>query len=262
MPAYFSLGTKNSEAVSDKYLQINNCGFCEDMDKTAVNRPQGRKDYQLIYIKKGQMDFGGQLLGAGYVYLFKPGQPQFYRVSGETTTFYWIHFTGSALPDILQERSGAFFCGEFPEFERFCKNFYIEHRLSEKPNILYHEGLFICLIAKLTEKQETHKAHHRKLDGALLAINQNIAVRFSNEELAQKCGLSKFYFIKLFKEVTGLTPQQYYTKQAVDTAKGLLESTDYTIGQIASLCGMEDAFYFSRVFKKHVGVCPSHYRGR
>jgi len=258
MPAFFSLGTKNSEFVSNRYLHINNCGFCVDMDKTAISRPQGRKDYQLLYIQKGQMYFGTRLLGAGFVYLFTPGQPQHYRVAGESTTFYWIHFTGSALGEMLQGRSGAFFCGEFPEFERLCKNFYMEQRLSETPNILYYEGLLICLLAKLT--QTPPKAHHRKLDGALLAMHENIAHRLSNEALAEACGLSKFYFIKLFKEATGSTPQQYYTALAVETAKGLLESTDYPIGQVAVLCGMEDCFYFSRVFKKHTGLCPSDYR--
>lgn len=262
MPAYFSLGTKNSDSVSDRYLHINNCGFCEDMDKTAISRPQGRTDYQLIYIANGQMAFDGQVLGAGFVYLFRPGEPQHYQVAGQATTFYWIHFTGSAAETILPPQSGAFFCGEFPEFERFCKNFYMEHRLSGKPNILYYEGLLICLTARLAEAKEPHQPPHRKLDAALLAINQNIAVRFSNEELARMCGLSKFYFIKLFKEITGLTPQQYYTRQAIDTAKGLLESTDYTVGQIASLCGIEDAFYFSRVFKKHAGISPAGYRRR
>ena len=261
MPAYFSLGNKNSDAVSDKYLQINNCGFCVDMDKTVVNRPQGRTDHQLIYIKKGQMDFGGQLLGEGFVYLYKPHEPQRYRVAGPSTTFYWIHFTGS-LPEELLPRGGAVYWGPFPEFERFCKNFYLDHRLSAQPNIHYYEGLLICLMAQLTEARKPPKPHHRKLDAALLAMSENISLRLSNEALAQKCGLSKFYFIKLFREVTGVTPQQYYTQLVLETAKSLLESTDYTVGQIASLCGLEDPFYFSRLFKKHIGISPSAYRGR
>lgn len=262
MPAYFSLGTKNSDTVSEKYLHINNCGFCEDMDNTAVSRPRGRQDYQLIYLKSGQMTFGQQALGPGYVYLYKPGQPQHYRVCGVTTTFFWIHFTGRALPDMLQALDGgAVFVGEFPEFERLCKNFYMDHRLSAAPNILYYEGLLVCLIARLTEKHlKTGQPHHRKLDAALLAMNQNLTTRFSNDELAQLCGLSRYYFIKLFKSATGLTPQQYYIRQLVDSAKGLLESTDDAVGQIAALCGIEDCFYFSRLFKKHTGLSPADYR--
>ena len=39
----------------------------------------------------------------------------------------------------------------------------------------------------------------------------------------------------------------------METAKGLLENTDYTVGQIAVLCGIEDNFYFSRLFKRCTG---------
>lgn len=262
MPAYFSLGAKNSDAVSEKYLHINNCGFCVDMDNTAVSRPNGRQDYQLIYLKSGQMTFGEQRLAPGYVYLYRPGQPQHYRVSGVTTTFYWIHFTGSAVPQMLQDLdSGAIFVGAFPEFERFCKSFYMDHRLCAVPNILYYEGLLVCLLAQLRERHlKTGQPHPRKLDAALLAMNQNPTARLSNDQLAQLCGLSRYYFIKLFKSATGLTPQQYYTRQAIDSAKDLLESTDDTVGQIAALCGIEDSFYFSRLFKKHTGLSPADYR--
>lgn len=265
MPAYFGLGNKNSDSVSDRYLHINNCGFCEDMDKTAVSRPTGRKDYQLIYIKSGTIAFGkqyDQLLGEGYVYLYTPGTPQYYRIQGAPTTFYWIHFTGSALPVMLQQSvSGSVFVGEFPEFERFCKDFYMDHRISDSTNGLYYEGLLVCLLARLSEKgTKNGHPHHRRLTPALLAMNQNIALRLSNEELAQLCGLNRYYFIKLFKKVTGQTPQQYYTQQAIEAAQSLLENTDHTIGQIAALCGIDDSFYFSRVFKKHTGVCPADYR--
>ena len=97
MSSYFGLGNKNSDSISSQYLHINNCGFCENMDKTAVSRPLGRKDYQLIYIKSGNMAFGEQydrLLGAGAAYLYRPGMPQYYRIQGVPTTFYWVHFTG------------------------------------------------------------------------------------------------------------------------------------------------------------------------
>lgn len=266
MPAYFSLGTKNSDSISEKYIQINNCGFCEDMEKTAVSRPQGRKDYQLIYVKSGTLAFGRedpQLFGPGHVYLYKPGVPQHYRVRGEVSTFYWIHFTGSALPEMLEAlESGAVFTGDFPEFERFCKDFYLEHRLSEQPNALYYEGSLICLLAQLLKSHSPLRQPrpHRKLEAALLAMNRDIRTRRSNQELAQLCGLSRYYFIRLFKNATGQTPQQYYTVLALETAKGLLENTDHTVAQIASLCGIEDGFYFSRLFKKHVGLSPADYR--
>lgn len=267
MPAYFSLGNKNSEFVCDRYLHINNCGFCEDLDSTNVFRPQGRIDYQLIYIKSGRMEFetNGQWLPltGGHVYLYRPGTPQHYRISGIATTFFWVHFTGTALPDLLARLPDSHHqIGEFSEFERFCKAFYTAHRTTPQPDTLYYEGFLICLFAKLSEKANSSRIppHTAKIAPALMAISQSGAPRLSNDQLAQRCGLSRYYFIKLFKAATGQTPQQYYTQQAVETAQALLENTDYSVAQIAALCGIDDCFYFSRVFKKHTGVCPADYR--
>lgn len=267
MPAYFSLGAKNSEFVSDRYLHINNCGFCEDMDKTAISRPQGRKDYQLIYIRSGQMEFEEngqtQLLADENVYLYRPGTPQRYRINGVKTTFFWIHFTGSAAPEILKGiPDGRIKTGFFHSFETFCKSMYMACRTSLQPNLLLFEGELISLIAFISEKARSNPSlsYNPQIAPALIAMNRSLTARLSNEELAQQCGLSRYYFIKLFKKATGCTPQQYYTQQAIETAKDLLENTDNTVAQIASLCGIEDNFYFSRVFKKHTGLSPADYR--
>lgn len=266
MPAYFSLGTRNSEFVSQRYLHINNCGFCEELDRTNVSRPQGRIDYQLIYVKSGQLELEANgkwtSLTGGNTYLYRPGTPQQYRIRGITTTFFWIHFTGTSLPDLLSALpDGHLQTGELPEFERFCKTFYAACRTSLHPNMLYYEGLLICLFAKLSEKAlSSIPPQASKIRPALIAMNQGNHPRLSNDQLAQRCGLSRYYFIKLFKAATGQTPQQYYTQQAVETAQALLENTDYSVAQIAALCGIDDCFYFSRVFKKHTGVCPADYR--
>ena len=266
MPAYFSLSTKNSDSVSERYLKINNCGFCEDMEKTAISRPHGRKDYQLIYVRSGQMEFeeNGQvhLLKDGSVYLYRPGMPQHYRVNGIKTTFFWIHFTGSAVPEILEGiPDGYIKTGLFSLFETFCKTLYMACRTAQ-PNMLHFEGELITLISLMAEKVKRIEPSpgSAKVGPALMAMNRDTGKRLSNEELAQLCGLSRFYFITLFKQVTGCTPQQYYTRQTIETAMDLLENTDDTIAQISALCGIEDCFYFSRMFKKHTGLSPADYR--
>ena len=267
MPAYFSMGTKSSDQVSQRYLHINNCGFCEALEKTTVSRSTGRKDYQLISIKSGQMLFeldGQKLpLDGGYVFLYRPGTPQHYRIEGEATTFFWIHFTGSQVEEILSDLpEGCIRTGPFPEFERYCKSFYMDCQCLDTFQPLHYEGALISLFAAIAKKASgTPKTQHSdRLDKALLAMNRSLSPRLSNEELAQLCGLDKYYFIKLFKQATGLTPQQYYASLIVERGKALLENTDYSVGEIAALCGVEDGFYFSRLFKKHTGVSPAGYR--
>ena len=82
----------------------------------------------------------------------------------------------------------------------------------------------------------------------------------STVKTAELCGISEFYFIKLFKKSLGISPQEYYAKIIIDKSTYLLINTDYSISEIATLCGIEDALYFSRMFKKHTGISPRAYR--
>ena len=72
--------------------------------------------------------------------------------------------------------------------------------------------------------------------------------------------MSVCWFIRSFKEYTGMAPAQYLTSIRMADARGLLESSDYSVGEIAALVGYENPLYFSRIFKKYNGCPPSIYR--
>ena len=70
------------------------------------------------------------------------------------------------------------------------------------------------------------------------------------------------YLRKLFKKEMGLSPLEYMTDLRMKTAEKLLTAmwtNEYTVSEIAQMCGYEDALYFSRVFKKYYGCSPSNY---
>lgn len=81
-----------------------------------------------------------------------------------------------------------------------------------------------------------------------------------------KLPLHPNYIRRLFKSETGITPNGYLEKRRMDLAASIISGnfqnkySDYTISQIAELCGYADTLYFSRVFKKYHGTPPSHYR--
>ncbi|MDI4649126.1 AraC family transcriptional regulator [Cohnella hashimotonis] len=68
------------------------------------------------------------------------------------------------------------------------------------------------------------------------------------------------HFHRLFKEQTGFTPHDYFTKLRMEKGAMLLLSTDLLIQEVAYACGYEDSRYFSRLFRKHEGVSPNQYR--
>lgn len=54
-----------------------------------------------------------------------------------------------------------------------------------------------------------------------------------------------------------MTPVEYIHKLRMDRARLYLESGAMTVGEIAAAVGIEDVAYFSRLFKKRMGVPPS-----
>jgi len=80
--------------------------------------------------------------------------------------------------------------------------------------------------------------------------------------LARLAHLSPSRFAHLFREQTGLTPMRYLERVRLDRARRLLDSTALPVQQVAASVGFEDAFYFSRRFKRDTGFSPRAWRGR
>lgn len=252
---------------SDRFMYINDFGYCEDHTNMSICRKNGRLDYQLIYISCGTLTIhenGKKLnLTSGDICLFRPNEPQIYTIDGTNTTHYWILFTGTAVENMLsffKERS--YHIGDFPEFEHFCHSIWSGLQSEEDSAELSLDGALITIISNLMKLISLKKNNNEypKLNKAIQIMKSECHIRRSNVELSKLCGLSKFYFIKLFKKHLGLSPQEYYTKLIIDKTSKLLTNTNYSISEIAKLCGIEDALYFSRMFKKHMGVSPLAYR--
>ncbi|EUJ44094.1 AraC family transcriptional regulator [Listeria riparia FSL S10-1204] len=69
--------------------------------------------------------------------------------------------------------------------------------------------------------------------------------------------ISPTYISKVFKEETGESPINYLIKIRLSRAHDLLTSQDVTVKEAAKLVGYNDAFYFSKLFKKYYGFPPS-----
>ncbi len=82
------------------------------------------------------------------------------------------------------------------------------------------------------------------------------------EELAQMVYLSPTYLSRIFKEETGVLFSTYLNQVRINKAKLLLRHDDLRLTDIAMAVGFEDQSYFTKVFKRLVGVTPLHYRAQ
>lgn len=80
------------------------------------------------------------------------------------------------------------------------------------------------------------------------------------EELATRCGLSRRQFIRLFRENYHSTPIDYVLDLRLARAAALLQSSADPLTHIAMECGFSDSNYFTRLFRRRLGMTPTRYR--
>ena len=123
------------------------------------------------------------------------------------------------------------------------------------------DGLFLLIISRLLELQQQKKNNPyvtRIKDHLHLHYTEPVTV----ELIAREMQLNPVYCGALFSKETGQTILQYTNQLRITKAKELLRFTNDPVSEIAAEVGIDDLYYFSRLFKKLVGISPSEYRKR
>lgn len=85
-------------------------------------------------------------------------------------------------------------------------------------------------------------------------------VDFKISELHEFVNCSDVHLRRMFKDYFEMSPAAYLLNTRIENSKILLESTNYSVERIAGMVGFNDPYYFSRVFRKLAGCCPTVYR--
>lgn len=91
-------------------------------------------------------------------------------------------------------------------------------------------------------------------------IEQNFRSKVTLDEVAENLHANRSYLSRLYKSKTGINLFEAILNKRIEAAKGYLLNTDMKAYEISDMVGFEDAGYFSRVFKKQVGVSPKEYK--
>ena len=99
----------------------------------------------------------------------------------------------------------------------------------------------------------------RRVQAAINYIKQHLSSPIRADDLAAHVRLSKYHFLRQFKQVTGRTVTAYLHFLRCEYAKHLLAEQELPIKEIAAMCGFEDSSYFAKIFKKQAGLSPMEY---
>lgn len=269
--------TKTPLVDMSKPLIVGGCGTyrLKTRPKLSTWRPKGRLDYQLLYVAAGKTHFffdgKERTVAAGYMVLYRPGQEQHYEYYGEEKPeVYWVHFTGSQVDEILAHYGicpdeSIFYAGTAAAYSELLNAMIHEMRSCQAgfQELVEMYLRHILLLSQRTRRQQRPVASayiREEIACACRYFAAHAGEQLSVQEYAASRNMSVCWFQRSFKTVMGCTPMQYLLTLRMNNAAALLETTDYSIGEIAAIIGYDDGLYFSRLFRKKKGMSPSEYR--
>ena len=227
---------------------------------------------ELIYIIKGTIEFNfnsetfsasdGELVfvNSNVIHSFKHTSP--------TIDYYFLIVENEFLKNNNLYLETSFFEKKVDDAESI---YYFEQIIKESKNndtftdlsiVSRIISLFIHLNRKYLSKPNQSKVINKQLDivrNTLTYIDENYKTKLKIQDVANQLYFSKSYLCHVFKKVTGLSIINYINLVKCQAAKILILNGE-DIFEAAKACGFTDFSYFTRVFKKTLGVLPSNLR--
>lgn len=233
---------------------------------------RNHSDNLLAYCAEGggtlRTESGSWSVHAGDLILLTPGTPHSYAADREKPwSLYWVHYEGALAA----------------AYTKFLGMDQPVAPIGVQPRLLADfEALFALRSAGLNERAQIHAASVLRamltdiatliaahgisrgtridLDLIQQIMHRRLDRDLNLDALAQAANLSKFHFVRKFKQLTGHAPIQHFIHLKMQHACQLLDGTQEPIKRIANHVGYNDPHYFSRLFKRVIGVSPQQYR--
>jgi AraC-like DNA-binding protein len=197
-----------------------------------------------------------QILQAHTIYLVPPDVKHCESTEKSLDTI-WIGLRGNKLPDPGNEIM-------LVKNEYLTKKIVNLWRMAERRHGHIGselDGRLSVIMGQFFRQLLQHKNNEtHSITDAVKYMQDNFTEQISFADLAKEAGYSEGHFYRSFKRLTGETPSHFLTSIRIRHAYHMLQYTNFTLSEIATLSGFNEQFYFSRVFKKWIGVSPNHSR--
>lgn len=182
--------------------------------------------------------------------------------------FHAVHDQFSIVPlmDLLMEILETFLYVEQKQFDKQINEDYIRKQylygIHSAVSLMSLQKAVVRPIHEALEKiiDYVDQQNKKPIRTAYLYVEENYSKPIRLEDVAEQVELNPVYFSNVFKKETGQNFTDYLTDYRLKMAKELLQNTNDSINEIAEKVGYQDTRYFSKLFKKNVGIKPSEYR--
>ncbi len=239
-------------------------------------RPQGAAEHILIFCVAGEgwfeIDGERHSVCANEAFFIRQDVPHIYGSSDKMPwSIHWTHFVGNEgdffmsqiqgdVPKLLVEQKCHLRVVQlFGQCYELLMEGFLEKRLIHSAQILGH------LLSELFYNNPAFSpgqpaGQFRNIEPTLNYLRQNTHRSLTLDDMAAHADLSIPHFSRVFRSQTGYSPMDYFIHLKVQKASSMLLLSNMTVREIALMVGYEDPYYFSRLFKKVIGVSPTAVR--
>jgi len=273
IPEKILILVKNNPLIADLY--ITDTGYYPQARYHFRERPSGSNQFILIYCVDGQgeirLNETVHTVSGDQFFIIPAGMPHAYRSDENNPwSIYWIHFSGNKAgiysrfacqPQSIERSKTSRITDRIDLFSEIFRN--LDRGFSTE-TLEYVNQCLPHLLASFTHLSQFRLIKESgEKDPVAQGINfmlENLTKKLKLEEIAAETGLSASHFSRLFVNRTGHSPIDYFIQLKIQRACRLLDNSGWTIADISREMGFDDQFYFSRVFRKVMGMSPNEYR--
>lgn len=223
----------------------------------------------------GYLDIDGQEahLQAGELLIIpRDTQHTYWAADDDPWSIYWVHFLGEDADyyvDRIPRRGQPAPIEPAAQDEGIRLFRYCLHALYEGyglPTLIYAAQSVQHILSLLMFRNQALPMEPRKkswrssLESIFEYMQDHLDEPLRLDDFAREAGLSVSHFSELFRAQTGQSPMAYFIHLRMRLACRLLDLSQKPIKVVAIETGYRDPYYFSRVFKKSMGISPEKYR--
>jgi len=224
------------------------------------------EEYTVAYVTEGEgeLDVCGRnySLQAGDTWFLHTGLAHRYACKGNVWNMIWVEMQGrlvDALTDVYLPERPQVIRGMniLADMEKMLD--VIRDREHSYEDITRQAALFLHAVLMRAGQFGSRETVHPS--GRIKAyVDSHLHQPLRLETLASEMGYSQNHIINLFRADYGMTPYVYYEQQKMQEAGELLRNSAMNISEIAARLGYDSPQYFTKRFKKFLGMTPSSYR--
>lgn len=254
-----------------KRMYLTDVGYFPHAEHHYRERKEGIEEYIFLYCTAGQ----GTVIVDGRIFQMKKHEAlciprhtghRYFADAEDPWSLLWVHFKGEETKNYPLEACRLIRFESADAADRMMFLFDLLFRVLDanytEGNFIYLSQVLQLILSETYYREKTHgtQIQNEHVTKIIRYMYRRLEQNLTLNDITKEFDLSKSYLNTIFQEYTQHAPLDFYINLKMKHACGLLRSTSLRIYEVAARLGYEDPYYFSRIFKKVIGISPRNYR--